>query len=156
MAANVTANVGLKRISSSQPQSIAAATRSAREDIRRITRSLNSVIAELERVTVPALRYALRPIFEQSQEYCPIDTGMLKESGYLEVRRVDANRVQAEIGYAKGGNPHYAVFVHENLEMRHTPPTRAKFLENAVREGLSDVPMRVREYLERTIRVKSR
>lgn len=84
---------------------------------------------------------ALEPTFEKSQMYCPVETGKLKNSGYLEVNAFRGNP-RVEIGYGFGGSPKnkmgkpYTAYVHEMLELKHEPPTRAKWLQAAVMEDL--------------------
>ena len=52
------------------------------------------------------------------QEYTPVDTGELLSSLY---------RRHNVIGFSAP----YAVYVHEQIDNLHKPPTRAKFLEDA-------------------------
>lgn len=86
---------------------------------------------------------ALQPTFDKSQDIVPVGkTGRLKDSGYLESRRVRGTS-QVEIGYGKGGEPPYAVFVHENLNAMHTPPTQAKFLQQPLEEDAEDIKQRI-------------
>lgn len=89
------------------------------------------------------LAYALTPTFELSQEYCPVGkTGNLKASGYLEAEAFrDGTRV--EIGYGKNGFPEYAIFVHERTDAHHEPPTKAKFLEDAINEDFFNLQDRI-------------
>jgi len=101
----------------------------------------------MEEETAPIVVDALKPTFEKSQKYCPKDTGDLVSSGYLESRKFRGN-VVAEIGYARGNKPSYAIYVHEMLEYRHKAPTRAKFLEAAIDEDLSDIQGRILKNLK--------
>ena len=78
-------------------------------------------------------------IFDRSQELVPVDTGRLKASGFMEKEHIP-HGVRVTIGYSKDGAPPYGLFVHENLEARHKPPTQAKFLEAAAQEVIKDVP----------------
>jgi hypothetical protein len=84
----------------------------------------------MEEVVLPeSMVEALQPTLELSQEYCPIETGELRASGYVEARGRTA-----EIGYGKDGMAPYAVLVHENPKFYHTPPTQSKFLQRAMDE----------------------
>jgi hypothetical protein len=88
---------------------------------------------------------ALRPTYEKSRTYCPVLTGALIDSGYIEVRRVGLLRGwQAEIGYGRGGQPSYAVTVHEK-PVYHRPPTRHKWLQTALQEDGNEIQQRIRE-----------
>lgn len=91
---------------------------------------------------------ALRPTFEKSKEYCPYKTGALRNSGYLEIRRVGLLRGwQAEIGYGRGGLPHYTIIVHE-MPTYHKPPTRYKWLQAALQEDGDEIQRRITEGLK--------
>lgn len=78
-----------------------------------------------------ATSVACHIILEQAKFYCPVDTGALKESGKVVIYGSGtATRGSVEFGTK------YAIWVHEKVEARHTPPTCAKFLERAAREKL--------------------
>jgi len=137
------ANIGLKRIHRSRRASEASVTRDVRAQFKEVMQNLNKIIQAIEGATPKAIEYASEPILERSLELVPRDTEALANSAYLEVQ---GNTV--EIGYAKGGNPYYAVFVHEDMEAYHKPPTQAKFLQQAVNEQLGEIEPRIRDYLE--------
>lgn len=100
-----------------------------------------------QHVTVNADRVlynALQPTFEKSKVYCPKDTLLLVNSARLDVEpaRESGGRKKAavaSISYGGRGVPFYAVYVHEILRYRHDPPTRAKFLESALREDMDKI-----------------
>lgn len=82
-------------------------------------------------------------IMEQSLYECPVDTGALKASARFELAQVVTGDIKVQMGYGFGSevNPKtrrlvsdYAVPVHEILEARHAPPTKAKFLEDPLLE----------------------
>jgi hypothetical protein len=85
---------------------------------------------------------ALNPTLELSNYYAPKDTGELRGSSYAEVRKRRGGPM-AEVGYGKGGQAPYAVFVHENPNFFHAPPTQAKFLQRAMDEDLPDIFQRI-------------
>ena len=145
------ARVGYARIPRGTKPSIAFRTRTTRESLNRIMRNLNKILGEMEGATPGALKYGLKPVYEESQRLVPVDTGALKSSGYLEARKTPSG-VVAEVGYAKGGKPYYAVFVHENLEAYHKPPTQAKFLQAALEKNMDRIPRRVAYYIRNKLK----
>src|SRR6266567_2648395 len=96
------------------------------------------------------LKVAGEEIMALSQELCPIDTGTLRASARVSdpvARSTLGTFVAADpyvtLSYGNGFevNPKtgriaaaYAVPVHERIEVRHDPPTQAKFLEDAMME----------------------
>jgi hypothetical protein len=62
-------------------------------------------------------------LLAESQEIVPVDTGFLRDSGYVEITR-DGDEVTARIGYAAP----YALTVHEHTDAHHDTG-QAKFLE---------------------------
>ena len=123
-------------------------TRQMRTQMKGVEANLKEVLNAIEEHSLSALDRILRPTFELSQKYVPVDTGALKRSGFLEVstRSISGkSRVNATIGYGKGGRPPYTVQVHEMTEVHHKPPTRSKFLQAAIEEELGSIRERVIE-----------
>jgi len=107
-----------------------------------IRQNLLKVVNHIDNITPEAIRFALKPIFDESQRLVPVDKGTLKASGFVEVRKT-ATGASAAIGYARHGKPNYAGFVHERLDLRHAAPTQAKFLETAVNTHIDDFRRRL-------------
>lgn len=117
----------------------------ADKDMKNIVEQFRSWTAHMSNSSGQVLLEALRPTYEKSQVYCPLLTGALRSSGYLEIRRVGLLRGwQAEIGYGRGGQPSYAVTVHEK-PVFHRPPTRHKWLQQALQEDGEEIQRRIRE-----------
>ena len=76
----------------------------------RIPDFLDKLKNEVDKV----IEQSAHKILEESNSKVPIDTGKLKESGYVKMNR-NSNDINAEIGYTA----EYALFVHENLNARH-------------------------------------
>ncbi|KKL66944.1 hypothetical protein LCGC14_2139930 [marine sediment metagenome] len=141
VARRVRFRVGRQRLTSGVDTSTAGYTRQIRSQMKSIEQSYTRFLGTVEATTEVAVRTALQPVFDRSQELVPVDTGKLKASGYLETR-VSRGRVVGEVGYGRGGNPHWAPRVHEDLDVFHEPPTQAKYLEQAANEhaaGMLDV-----------------
>ena len=124
--------------------------KSVQAQMAKVTENLNKVIRSIEATSPLALRYAVKPIYDESQNLVPVDTGKLKASGFIEVRK-NTRGVTAVIGYARGNNPHYAAFVHERLDLYHEPPTQAKFLEEAANRHMGKIPARYADYVKRHV-----
>ena len=140
--------VGSRRITAGTRVSVAAYTRLARAEMLGVNKRLNEVVSKFEDLSEPALRYGLVTIYNRSQQLVPVDTGKLKLSGTIEVskRRPDG-AIRGVVSYASGGDPYYAVFVHERLDFYHKPPTQAKFLQQAMEERINQVLRRIRDYM---------
>jgi hypothetical protein len=70
-------------------------------------------------------------VLRKALKLCPIDTGALRDTGTAHVTgRGFGARAVVEFG---GPDAPYALYVHENLDAYHEPPTQAKFLEAAAR-----------------------
>lgn len=117
---------------------------SMHDSMQEVISIITNLMTRIEDVSPDIMVDILGPTFEKSQEYCPIDTGALRESGYLEVTSYYKNP-RVEMGYARGGNPFYAVIVHENMELHHEPPTRAKWLQAAMLEDEGEFLERLSE-----------
>jgi hypothetical protein len=97
------------------------------------------VINAIKGITPAALLEILEPVLEQATIYTPVKTGALRASGYLEVMQTSGSVISAEIGFGRGGEPSYTVFVHEDMTKYHVPPTQAKFLQTAVDDILPNI-----------------
>lgn len=142
--------VGRQRVTAAAHPSEGGYIRTIRGQMDGIMNNMLKLIEGIEGATPAAIRFGLRPIFEESQRLVPVDTGDLKQSGYVEVRTESrSGRVRAEIGYGLYGRPHYAGFVHEMVHIRHAAPTQAKYLEAAVNSKLGDFVRRVGFFLQK-------
>jgi hypothetical protein len=72
------------------------------------------------------LNTVLQKVYDDSQTLVPVNTGALRDSGVL----APASEFVLD-AYIQYGNSmvDYALKVHEDLEMPHTAPTQAKYLE---------------------------
>ena len=107
----------------------------------RLVQNFQGLAAHMGSQSAEILREALEPTFEKSKVYCPKDTHALVNSGFLEVQQT-RNGAQAAMGYARGGSPHYAVYVHE-IPRFHKEPTRWKWLQQALQEDADDIRTRI-------------
>lgn len=146
MARRLHLGVGKSNIRAGDASAAGSLGRTARAQFNEIQDNFQAFIDHLEQETPEALKEALEPTFEKSKVYCPKDKGDLVDSAYLEVVKF-RNGARVEMGYAKGGNPDYAIFVHE-MPYRHEAPTRSKFLETAVDEDYYNILTRVAQLIK--------
>lgn len=135
-------NVGRKRLGAGISPVTASATRDARAGFASIIKNYMRFVRNVEEMTPQVLYDALEPTFELSQEYCPVDTGAMLESGYLEITEF-RGKPKVEMGYGAGGYPEYTAQVHENMEWRHDAPTRAKWLQVALEQDYPNIQARI-------------
>lgn len=116
--------------------------RQVNEGMKEITNNLLYCLDQFEGASAEIMYDALKPTFDKTQIYCPHRSGALRDSGYLEIVQWRGTP-QVQMGYAKGGNPDYAVYVHEMVEIPHVAPTRAKWVEVAVNEDFGGIIDRI-------------
>jgi hypothetical protein len=118
-----------------------------RSNMADITENLTEFVEGVKAGAGEVLVEALEETFGKALEYCPEDSGTLKDSAYLEAETRRGKSVCA-IGFGRGGQPDYAIYVHE-LPYQHDAPTRSKFLEAALDEDyfaiLNKIPKLIRE-----------
>jgi hypothetical protein len=97
-----------------------------------IIQKYRGIINKLKAQSPEILEQALEPVFAKSQEYCPVDTGSLINSGRLS----SGKRNGKAVAYITYGDSiaWYAAIVHERTDLNHASPTRAKFLQSALEE----------------------
>lgn len=94
-------------------------------------------------------------VFARSQMLVPVDTGVLRSSGYVSpVRNTDNKTSFVEISYG-GPASAYAMYVHEGFA-RHAEPTQRKYLEQPLYERApvisENISRRMKDILLRSIR----
>lgn len=95
--------------------------------VERVLRASGKARSKFAKNIADTLKKGAEIILKESQKYVPVDTGALKLTGRVETRGVGLN-AESHVIYDTA----YAIFVHENVFMRHDPPTRSKFLTYAV------------------------
>jgi hypothetical protein len=144
MARSVRLNVGRQQFRGSQAGGSEQALRQQFDaSLKDVLGNMQAVIDGVEGALPEIVVEVLRPTFEKSQTLVPVASGTLKNSGYIEARQY-SHHTEAEIGYARGGDPDYAIYVHE-MPHWHNPPTQAKFLQQPVEEDYPSFPNRLAE-----------
>lgn len=110
-------------------------TEDARAAMAQIIANYNTLINTLKSATPEILLAAMQPVFDKSQEYCPVDTSALVTSGIMFPETDIAGRQSVRIQYGDESAP-YAALVHEMVWLNHEPPTRAKYLQQAMEEEI--------------------
>ncbi len=140
-------HMGSRYVRSTQGSGVAALQSNFRAQMAGIIDAFMEFCDEVDGLVPDVLVDVMEPTFGKALEYCPEDSGKLKESGYLEKESRRGNHVVA-IGFGKGGQPDYAIYVHE-LPYAHEAPTRWKFLQSALDEDyftmLNSIPAMIRE-----------
>ena len=98
-----------------------------------------------------ALYREAESIMTSAKAITPVDTGVLKGSGHVQIPKVLGTQVSVELGFG-GAASGYAVYVHEDPNARHTPPTQYKYLEQPVRAAESGMLARLAKDLERALK----
>lgn len=152
--------VGYKRIPSRTSEGSKAdynksATLDARASMSGIVKQFSALVASWKLATPDALEMALMPTFDKAQLYCPVDTGMLVESGELISGVNSDGSGYAQISFGGGGVIHYAAIVHERTDLRHESPTRSKYLQAAVEEDLGKMQGRFVRALKKIAKMEA-
>lgn len=71
---------------------------------------------------------------ERMKPVTPVDTGALRDSGLVDEPVSTVSGVKVTLGFGGVAAP-YAIYVHEDLEARHSPGTGAKFVERPLHEA---------------------
>ena len=133
MTLNIHLNVGKLRGTAKYP------IRAQLNDLQKI---MSSIFDQVENAAPEIMLDALIPTRDLAAYYCPKKTGALVESEYLEVTSFRGSP-RVELGFAKGGEPPYGIYVHEMVDYQHAFPTRSKFLQAAVMEDMDGIISRV-------------
>jgi len=103
---------------------------------------------DLDEEMEQALAAVLEEVKEESQRLVPYDTGLLHDSAYVQVDRSGSGQLTAYAGY----DTDYAIFVHENPDAYHDPPTQWKFLEEPFMRMQPDIEMKLAQNIAEFLR----
>ena len=114
------------------------ATQDARLQMAEIIKRYSQLIDKIKSASPEIIGNALKPVFKRAQYYVPEKTGALWESGKLSFGINEKGKAFANITF---GNEEawYAAMVHEFVWQQHEAPTRSKYLQAAMEEGLDGV-----------------
>jgi hypothetical protein len=111
------------------------------ESAARVTRNLRQLANNVQKELGAALYAEAEIEMTEAKKRTPVDTGTLRNSGYVEKPVEKGNHVVVEMGFG-GPAADYAIYVHEDLEAFH-PVGQAKFLESVVIESRPHLAARV-------------
>lgn len=135
--------VGLQRVGRAMWPSEPGYVAQMNAQAKALTDALLDIFKQFEDASEDIMLEALQPTFQKALEYTPVLTGELRASGYLE-KAGFRGKPRVEMGFARGGNPRYAIYVHE-IPYSHEPPTQWKFLQKALMEDLDGIYQRLGE-----------
>jgi hypothetical protein len=103
------------------------------------------LLSGIKKVPLQVARNAKREFEKEkieSQKRTPVDTGDLLRSHYVNEPEIESNgTIRVEIG--AGTDLHYALRVHEDLDMAHPNGGQAKFLESTLNESAPYMAQRI-------------
>lgn len=126
-----------------------------REEVTGLSQVMDALSAfgdRAPRELARALHREAERIMRTSKQEVPVDTGALRDSGYVEPATITAAGVEVILGYGGAAIP-YALRQHEELSYAHTVG-KAKYLEDPWKAAQTDMDERLalelRARLERT------
>jgi len=125
-----------------------------------IRRRLDFFCTRFPNEVAAALKQEAELTMTESKREVPVDTGSLRNSGFVEEPRINGKQISVKLGYggvATKVNPKngevtttYAVIVHEDLSAHHAVGN-AKFLENPIKRRreklMQNINLRVKRML---------
>jgi len=140
-AVPISLGMGNKTYKASDVSSAAELGRALKPAFDEMARDFRDYMRRVQGAIPNDLLGALQPTMELSLVYVPRDTGDLAGSAYLEVAPF-RNGARVEMGYGRGGDPDYAIYVHE-VPYKHAEPTSYKFLQRAIDEDWHNIVQRI-------------
>lgn len=113
----------------------------------KVLEGLDALVAELPQAVAAALYQEAEAIMADSKaNYVPVDTGVLRDSGYVEQPEIDGNEISVTLGYG-GAASAYALVQHERLDFHHTVGG-PKYLERPFLDAAAGLEERLADRLE--------
>ena len=102
--------------------------------VHRVQRAMRNLRRQRPKQFSVGLKKAGQKVMRESQKIVPVKRGELKKSGFV---RPEGQGIKFSVlvGYTQS----YAIFVHENLEAYHRPPTTAKYLSRILQEKTKEI-----------------
>lgn len=132
------------------------------EGLEQLAKKLKARPELVSRATESALFIEAEETMAEAKKETPVDEGVLRGSGHVQLPTRDGDRVSVELGF--GGpagtgnqgatNPEdvgYAVYVHEDLTAHHTVG-KAKYLEDPLNRRRSGLPRRLARRIRAFVR----
>ena len=124
-------------------------------NLKKIVAALTGSGGDEEQAVGRALFEGGNEIMTTSKDkFVPVDTGALKNSGFVDFPQVSRSKVTVTLKYG-GPASSYAAIVHEDLQATHTVG-QPKYLERPVLEAIDDVGDKVNEAVTDAIRNRLR
>lgn len=108
--------------------------------VKEIVKRLHTVAGETAKGMEKGLVKAGAFLLRESQKIVPVDTGALKNSGFVR-KDGEGFKTDVTVGYTM----EYAIYVHENLDARHARGKQAKYLEDPARAKRQDMILIIRK-----------
>jgi len=125
-----------------------------------IVNRLTTFVKTHPQLVATALKIEAQDIMSESKLEVPVDTGSLRDSGYIKEPVISANNVSITLGYGGNNvriNPKsgqatnvYAVEVHENVQVAHRTG-KAKFLIDPIERNSTRLAERLLNIVERLL-----
>jgi hypothetical protein len=106
-------------------------------------RGLKKWNRNMERAAERGVKKATKFLLKETLKVTPKKTGILRDSGKTEFRGKGKN-IEGIVYFDETEAP-YAIYVHEDLEAYHKPPTTAKFLQKTQYEKRGEISRIIRE-----------
>lgn len=97
----------------------------------KVHRAMKRAQVDVEKATAAAVYVAANVVMTNAKQRAPIDTGVLRASGYVTLP-VPSKNPKVEVGFGGAAAP-YALAQHEHTEFKHEVG-EAKYLEKAIAE----------------------
>lgn len=118
-----------------------------KNDAPKKIRDMKAVNREVARAT----RSHAKDTLKRSKAIVPVRTGLLKSTGRVHRAIIRPNDVIVTLSY----DTHYAIYVHEMIELRHKPGKMAKFLSMPVSTGNRQFQMEIKKVMRQFVAERS-
>lgn len=88
-------------------------------------------------------------IMAASKKEVPVDTGVLRSTGHVQLPKEEAGRIQVTLGYGGPAAP-YALRQHEELSYKHRVG-KARYLSDPAEAAVTGMDRRIAEHVRREI-----
>jgi hypothetical protein len=116
-----------------------------------LTRKLRNAGPEVVHAAAASLYQSAEAVMTSAkEEYVPVDTGALRDSGFVELPEIDGSNVLVTMSFG-GPAVDYAVIVHEDMTARHPHGGGPKYLQQPLEQRLDEINNKLIEDMNRAM-----
>jgi len=117
------------------------------QQINRVLKRLDKADSATRNAVRVAMYQEMVAIMSVSLRQVPVDTGLLRSTAYVTLPTTTST-----ISVSAGYGTNYGIFVHDNIQAHHNPPTKALYLSGPVEQAMPGFAERISKRVAKALK----